>query len=73
MILVRLTRLSNFKQLLNYIRKHTTKSEHLSRHILFTTIYLLQEQKLNHRNYSKQKIIMSNFIQATEYDMDMHA
>jgi hypothetical protein len=73
MILVRLTRLSNFKQLLNYIRKHTTKSEHLSRHILFTTIYLLQERKLNHRNYSKQKIIMSNFIQATEYDMDMHA
>jgi hypothetical protein len=73
MILVRLTRLSNFKHLLNYIRKHTTKSEHLSRHILFTTIYLLQERKLNHRNYSKQKIIMSNFIQATEYDMDMHA
>jgi hypothetical protein len=40
-------------------------SEQLSKHILFTTIYLLQKQKLNHRNYSKQEIFMSNFIQAT--------
>jgi hypothetical protein len=27
-------------------------------------IYLLQEQKLNPRNYYKQEIIMSNFVQA---------
>jgi DNA-binding transcriptional MerR regulator len=42
-------------------------------HNPFTTIYLLQEQKLNHRNYSKQQINMRNFIHATRYDMSMHA
>jgi hypothetical protein len=65
MILVRLTWFSDFIQVLNCIRKHTTMSERLSKHILFTTIYLLQKQKLNHRNYSKQEIFVSNFIQAT--------
>jgi hypothetical protein len=30
-------------------------------HILFTTIYLLQEQELNPRNYSKLELIMSIF------------
>jgi hypothetical protein len=30
--------------------------------IVFTTIYLLQEQKLNPRNYSEQEIIMSTFV-----------
>jgi hypothetical protein len=39
----------------NVTRKHSTKNEHLSRHILFSTIYLLQEQKLNHNNYSEQE------------------
>jgi hypothetical protein len=33
----------------------------------------MQEQKLNPRNYSKQEIIMRNFVQATEYEMYMHA
>jgi hypothetical protein len=31
-------------------------------HILFTTIYSLQKQKLNSRNYSKQEIFMRNFV-----------
>jgi hypothetical protein len=35
-------------------------------------IYLLQENKLNPRNYSKQEIIMSNFVQDKEYDVIMY-
>jgi hypothetical protein len=42
-------------------------------HILFTTIYLLYKQKLNHTNYSAQEIIMKKFVQPTEYDMHMYA
>jgi hypothetical protein len=38
--------LSNFMQSLNINRKHYTKSAYFSRHTLFSTIYLLQEQKL---------------------------
>jgi hypothetical protein len=34
-------------------------------------IYLLQEHKLNPRNYSKQEIIMINLVRAKEYDMIM--
>jgi hypothetical protein len=41
--------------------------------IYCTTIYLLQKQKLNHRNYYKQKINMIYFIQAKGYDTNMHA
>jgi hypothetical protein len=62
----------DFMQVLNSIKEHYTNNEYLYRHILFTMIYSLQEQKLNHRNYSKQEIIMSNFIQAKEYDMIMY-
>jgi hypothetical protein len=42
-------------------------------HILFTTIYLLQEQELNPRIYSKQELIMSIFVHATDHDISMHA
>jgi hypothetical protein len=45
-----LNMLSNFMQILNINRKHPTKNEYFLMHILFTTIYLLQEQKLNHNN-----------------------
>jgi hypothetical protein len=31
-------------------------------HISFSTIYLLQEQKLNPRNYSKQELNMEIFV-----------
>jgi hypothetical protein len=40
---------SNFMQGLNSTRKHYTKNEYFPMHILFSTIYLLQEQKLNLR------------------------
>jgi hypothetical protein len=49
---------------LNIIRKHPTKNEYFHKHILFSTISLLWEKKLNPKNYSKQEIIMSNFVQA---------
>jgi hypothetical protein len=42
-------------------------------HIIFTTIYSLTEQKLNHNKYSKQELNMSNFSQATEHDVHMYA
>jgi hypothetical protein len=65
--------LSDFMQVLNSTRKHSTKNEYFPMHILFTTIYLLQEQKLNHRNYSVQEINMINFVHATENDVHIYA
>jgi hypothetical protein len=67
-----LNKFSDFMQVLNSIRKHSTKNEYFPMHILFSTIYLLQKQKLTHRNYSEQKINMINFVQATEYDVHMY-
>jgi hypothetical protein len=64
---------SDFMQVLHINRMHPTKNEYFSMHILFTTIYLLQEHKLNHRNYSQQEINMINFIQSTENDVHMYA
>jgi hypothetical protein len=46
---VNLIMFSDFMQGLNSTRKHYTKNEYCSMHILFSTIYLLQEQKLNPR------------------------
>jgi hypothetical protein len=60
-------------QVLNCIVKHRTKNGYFSKHILFTRIYLLQEHKLNSRNYSEQELNMGNFIQATEHDVHMYA
>jgi hypothetical protein len=54
--------LYHFMQALNIKRKHPTKNEYFPMHILFTTIYLLQEQRLNHMNYYMQKINMRNFV-----------
>jgi hypothetical protein len=42
-------------------------------HNLFSTVYLLQEQNLNHNKYIEQEIITRNLIQATEYERNMHA
>jgi hypothetical protein len=67
-----LNKISDFMQVLNSIRKHPIKDEYFPMHILFTTIYLLQEQKLNHRNYSEWEINMDNFIQDTEHDVHMY-
>jgi hypothetical protein len=52
----------DFMQVLHIKRRHHTKNEYFTVHILFTIIYLLQEHKLNHRNYSKLEINMSNFV-----------
>jgi hypothetical protein len=38
-----LSMFSDFMQVLNIKRQYSTKNEYFSRHILFTTIYLLQE------------------------------
>jgi hypothetical protein len=45
--------LSDFMQVLYSIREHYTKVGYFPKHILFIIIYLLQEQKLNYRNYSE--------------------
>jgi hypothetical protein len=62
----------DFMQVLNSTRKYYTSNEYFYRYIILTTIYLLREQKLNPRNYSKPEIIMSNFVHAKEYDMIMY-
>jgi hypothetical protein len=64
---------SDFMQVLYSIRKHPTNNEDFPMHILFTRIYLLQEQKLNNRNYSKQKINKRTFLHATEHVVHLHA
>jgi hypothetical protein len=43
-----LNKFFDFMQVLNSLRKHPTKNEYFYKHILFSTIYLLQEQMLNH-------------------------
>jgi hypothetical protein len=47
--------LPDFIQLLYNKRKHSTKNEYFSKHIQFTTIYLLQKQKLNHNKIFGQE------------------
>jgi hypothetical protein len=64
--------LCNFMHELNSIRKHYSKNDYTPKHILFSTISLLQEKKLNPKKNSKQKIIISNFVQAKEYGMIMY-
>jgi hypothetical protein len=68
-----LNKFFDFMYVLNSIRKHYTKNKHFPKHILFSTLYLLQEQKLHPRNYSEQDINMSNFVHTTENDVHMYA
>jgi hypothetical protein len=70
---INLNILSDFIQALNSTRKHYTKNDHFPMHNLFSTVYLLQEQNLNHNKYIEQEIITRNLIQATEYERNMHA
>jgi hypothetical protein len=44
----------DFMKVLQSTRKHPTKNEYFYKHILFSTIYLLHEQKLNPKNYCEQ-------------------
>jgi hypothetical protein len=48
-----LNKLYDFIQVSYSIRKLYTNNYYFPKHILFTTIYLLQEQNLNPRNYSE--------------------
>jgi hypothetical protein len=66
-----LNKLSDFMLVPNSLRKHPTKNKYFYEHILFSTIYLLQEQRLNPRNYQEINMIM--FLHAAEYDVHMHA
>jgi hypothetical protein len=54
--------LSDFMQVLNSARNVYTQNHYFSKYILFSTISLLQKQRLNPRNYSKQEIIMKLFL-----------
>jgi hypothetical protein len=56
-----LTTLYAFMQVLNSTRKYYTKNEYFHIHILFSIIYLLHEQELNLRIYSKQELIVELF------------
>jgi hypothetical protein len=69
---INLNMLSGFMQDLHITMKHYTKHGHFSRHTIFSTIYLLQEHKLSHKNHFQQEINMSNFVQAKEDDMNMN-
>jgi hypothetical protein len=68
-----LNMLSYFMQVLYSIRKRYTKVGYFPEHIKFIIIYLLQEQKLNYRNYFEQEINMKIFMQATEHDIQLYA
>jgi hypothetical protein len=54
--------LYDFMQVLNSIRKHPTKNEYFFKRILFTTISILQKQKLNPNKYSEYELNMDNFV-----------
>ena len=42
-------------------------------HTLFTTFYLLQDQKLNPRHYYEKELNMRNYAQETDHDVHMYA
>jgi hypothetical protein len=65
--------LYDFLQVLYSARKFYTKKQYFPKHKLFYTLSLLQEQRLNPRNYSKQELIMIIFVWAIDHDMNMHA
>jgi hypothetical protein len=65
--------LSDFMQVLNSARDIYTKNYYFSNSKFFSTILLLQNQRLNPGNYSKQEIIMKLFLWATGDDMDIYA
>jgi hypothetical protein len=59
---IRIIMFYDFMQVLFIKRRHPTSNKHFPMHILFTTIYLSQEHKLNPRNYFEHKIFMSIFV-----------
>jgi hypothetical protein len=68
-----LNKLHDFIHVAYSMRKLYTNYYYFPKHILFTTVYLLQEQNLNPRNCSEQEIILIIFVQATGYKVYMYA
>jgi hypothetical protein len=60
-------------QVLNSTREFATKDYYFPMHILFTTIYLLQEHELNPRIYSKQEKNVINFVYTNYHGVHMYA
>jgi hypothetical protein len=58
--------LSDFIQVLNSARDFYTKNYHFYNYQTFSTISLLQKQRLTPRNYSKHEIIMKLFYELLE-------
>jgi hypothetical protein len=54
--------LYDFIQVLHSAREFYTKNQQFSFHGLFSIISLLQKQRLNPKNYSKQELIMGLFV-----------
>jgi hypothetical protein len=73
MHLMNLNMLYDFMQVLNIKRKHPTKNEYFPKHLIFTTIYFMQVEKLNRNKYYGKEINMNNFVQTTEHDVHMYA
>jgi hypothetical protein len=65
--------LSDFLQVIYSAGKFYTKKQYFSKHKLFYTISLLQEQRLNPRNYCKNELIMGIFVWDINHDINTHA
>jgi hypothetical protein len=52
----------DFIQVLHSAREFDTKNQYFSNSKLFSTISLLQKQRLNPKNYSKEELIMELFV-----------
>jgi hypothetical protein len=55
------------------MRTHDIKVEYFSKYVLFTIIYLLHEEKINHINCFGPEINIRNFLNATEHYVHMYA
>jgi hypothetical protein len=53
---------SDFLLVLHSARKLYTKNQHFSNYKLFSTISLLEKQRLNPTNYSKPEIVTELFV-----------
>jgi hypothetical protein len=57
---------SDFIPTLHSTREFYTKTQYFSHYKSFPTIYLLQKERLNPTNYSKQEIIRKLFCELLE-------
>jgi hypothetical protein len=70
---IHLILLSDFLHVIYSARNFYTKKQYFPKPKLFYKISLLQEQRLNPKNYSKQELITGIFVWAIDHDMNMHA